>query len=284
MNARTLGILLIVSLLTLLGLGVVHWQKLESHRVELTSLRDTHARAQADLETSHAATINALTAEHEATVKNITADFETKLDAQRKDQRQQMATAFKEFESIFDGNKRTIDYINALEAKVKAGQAVSKAEVDKLSLIATGISFLQREYQKPFAEFRELENYLSKQVTATKDKPSAQFGFFKRMFSKEYREAEKEFYRNEGASKALVEAQQKFTTVYASAQQKMASVNVAGDAQVKKLYDLVDEKSAANREDLSQFFENARNALKTHQEVLDLAPTTVPQPAPNVQP
>ena len=59
----------------------------------------------------------------------------------RSDQRKQMATAFKEFENIFEGNRRTIDYIDALETKVKAGQGVSKAEVEKLSLIATGISF-----------------------------------------------------------------------------------------------------------------------------------------------
>ena len=67
-------------------------------------------------------------------------DFEKRIDSLRKDQQTKMATAFREFESIFDGNKKTIDYINALESRVKAGQGVSKAEVEKLAVIATGIA------------------------------------------------------------------------------------------------------------------------------------------------
>jgi hypothetical protein len=283
-NPRQLAVLIILPLLGLIGMGMFYKSTLDAHRAEVSSLRDSHARAQAELETRHAATVQAQAAEHESMVKDMTAEFESKLDGLRKDQRKQMETAFKEFENIFEGNKRTIDYINALEAKVQAGQGVSKAEVDKLALIATGISFLQKEYQKPFAEFRELEKYLSTQVNTAQQKPTASFGFFKRMFSKEFREAEKEYYRNEGAAKAFSEAQQKFTTVYASAQQKMASVSVSGDAQVKKLYDLIDEKNAENSKDLSQFFKNAREALKTHQEVLDLAPPPQPTAAPQLQP
>jgi hypothetical protein len=284
-NPRTLLILLSVAVAGIIGLAVWFSMTLDSHKMELVALRDAHSRAESELADKHAAALNQMAAEHDATVKSLTADFEAKLDGLQKNQREQMASAFKEFENIFDGNKRTIDYINALESKVKAGQAVSKGEVEKLALIATGISFLQKEYQKPFTEFRALEDYLAKQAaTAPQAKPQSSFGFFKRMFDKDFREAEKEYYRNEGARQAFTSAQQKFSSVYSQAQSQMAAVSLNGDAQVKKLYQLIEDKSAANQEDLSQFFDQARKALKTHQEVLDFAPTPRPDTGLKVQP
>lgn len=284
-NPRTLLILLSVAVAGLISLAVWFSMTLDSHKMELVALRDTHARAESELADKHAAALNQMAAEHDATVKSLTAEFESKLDGMRKNQREQMASAFKEFENIFDGNKRTIDYINALESKVKAGQEVSKGEVEKLALIATGISFLQKEYQKPFTEFRALEDYLSKQAsTAPQAKPQSSFGFFKRMFDKDFREAEKEYYRNEGARQAFSSAQQKFSSVYSQAQSQMAAVSLNGDAQVKKLYQLIEEKSAGNQQDLTQFFDQARKALKTHQEVLDFAPTQTPDTGLKVQP
>jgi hypothetical protein len=53
-------------------------------------------------------------------------------------------------------------------------------------------------------------------------------------------------------------------------------VGLNGDAQVKKLYALIEEKQGANAEDLSQFFNNARQALRTHQDVLDFQPDKIP--------
>ena len=52
------------------------------------------------------------------------------------------------------------------------------------------------------------------------------------------------------------------------------------DSYAKKLYALMEEKGQANREDLGSFFEQARKALKTHQEVLDFEPPTTPEAAP----
>ena len=106
---------------------------------------------------------------------------------------------------------------------------------------------------------------------------------FKRLFSKDFREAEKEFYREEGAQRAFTEAQGKFGVVYASAQNSMHSVNIDAEAQLKKLDAIIQDKQTANAEDLTRFFNQAREALQTHQSVLDFEPTEVPQ-APKVQP
>ena len=63
----------------------------------------------------------------------------------------------------------------------------------------------------------------------------------------------------------------------------MRSVNLDADAQLKKLDALIQDKQAANAEDLTSFFNQAREALQTHQNVLDFEPAEVPQ-APKVQP
>ena len=279
-TTKILSSLLAVSVLGLIALGIWVVQLQEQHRHALadlkSSLEESHQRAVESLTAQNEQAQAARQAEHERVVKSLSEDFEKRVDSLRKDQQTKMASAFREFESIFDGNKKTIDYINALEARVKAGQGVSKAEVEKLAVIATGISFLQKEYQKPFQEFRELESFLSKQAAMNQSKPESNFGFFKRMFNKEFREAEKEYYRNEGAREAFSQAQGKFSTVYSAAQRQMSAVGLNGDQYVKKLYALIDDKNQANAEDLSQFFDRARQALKTHQEVLDFQPEKIP--------
>ena len=285
MNAtKILATLFAAAVLGLAGLGYRFWQTNEQHRNTISELKESHARALERLKADSEQVLAARQAEHERVIKSMTEDFEKRVDSLRKDQQTKMATAFKEFESIFDGNKKTIDYINALETKVKAGQSVSKAEVEKLAVIATGISFLQKEYQKPFQEFRQLEDFLSKQAAMSTTKPESNFGFFKRMFNKEFREAEKEYYRSEGARQAFTAAQGQFSTVYSSAQKKMAAVGLNGDEYVKKLYALIDDKNQANAEDLSKFFDQARQALRTHQDVLDFQPDKVPDLPAKPQP
>jgi hypothetical protein len=279
-TTKILTALLAVSVLSLIGLGIWIARLNEQHRHALAdqklTMEQTHQAAIDSLTTRNEQVLAARQAEQERVIKALNEDFEKRIDSLRKDQQNKMASAFREFESIFDGNKKTIDYINALESRVKAGQGVSKAEVEKLAVIATGISFLQKEYQKPFQEFHELESFLSKQAAMSQTKPESNFGFFKRMFNKEFREAEKEYYRNEGARMAFTEAKGKFSTVYNAAQKQMASVGLNGDQYVKKLYALIDDKNKANTEDLSDFFDQARKALKTHQDVLDFQPEKLP--------
>jgi len=278
MNAtKILAILLGLAAMGLIALGIQIPQINQQHRSAIADLTEANARTIERLKADQEQLMASQQSEHERVVKTMSEDFEKKIDALRKDQQTKMATAFREFESIFDGNKKTIDYINALESRVKAGQSVSKAEVEKLAVIATGINFLQKEYQKPFQEFHQLEDFLSKQAATSKVKPESSFGLFKRMFNKEFREAEKEYYRSEGARQAYTQAQSKFSTVYSEAQRKMAAVGLNGDQYVKKLYALIDDKNQANAEDLTKFFDQARQALRTHQDVLDFQPDKVPE-------
>lgn len=281
MNARNIALTLVIASL---GYGIWYYHsdagRLRQEIDQLKSAQELALQAKDEEMQRSLATQNA---QHQATLQSLNDEYDKKLVGMRQEQRQQMASAYKEFENIFSGNKQTIEYINLLEGKVKAGQALSKNEVERLTVITSGISFLQKQYQKPMQEFSALQEYFEAASKRPNEKPKSNFGFFKRMFSKDFREAEKEHLREEGARRAFTEAQGKFETVYASAQRSMRSVNLDADAQIKKLNELTEDKKIANAEDLSSFFDKARQALRTHQDVLDFEPAEIPQ-APRVQP
>ena len=274
MNA--LKILTPVFALLSAGLGIGLWQQNSAHQATIEKLESDKQIAIAAKHTEMQAALEAQADQHQQTLQTLNADFDKKLAEIQVTQQNQIATAYKEFENIFDGNKKTIDYINLLETKVKAGQAISKAEVERLAVISTGIGYLQKQYQKPLDQFTELATYFEKQSALQPEKPKG--NFFRRTFSKSFREAEREFYREEGMKQAYDQAQTKFTTVYSEAQKQMAAVQLNADEQVKKLYALIEGKQQANTEDLSSFFDQARKALKTHQDVLKFEPENLPVP------
>jgi hypothetical protein len=281
MNARNLALTLVF---LALSYGIWHFHS-DSGRLmaEMEQLKAAHTVAIDAKDQELQRTLSAQNEQHQKALQSLSEEHDQKLNELRQDQRKQIASAYKEFENIFAGNKKTLDYINLLEGKVKAGQALSKMEVEKLVVITSGISFLQKQYQKPLQEFTALQDYFNDANKRPNEKPKSSFGFFKRMFSKDFREAEKEFYREEGAQRAFTEAQGKFSAVYASAQRSMRSVNMDADTQLKNLDALIQDKQTANAEDLTSFFNQAREALQTHQNVLDFEPANVPQ-APKVQP
>lgn len=275
MNPRNIALFLVFAAL---GYGIWHYHS-DAGRLhqELDQLKAAHTQALEQKDQELQSSLAAQNEQHQKTIQTLNEEYDKKLIDLRQDQRKQMASAYKEFENIFSGNKQTIEYINLLEGKVKAGQALSKNEVERLTVITSGISFLQKQYQKSMQEFSALQDYFENVAKRPSEKPKSNFGFFKRMFSKDFREAEKEYLREEGARRAFSEAQGKFETVYASAQSSMRSVNLDADAQLKKLNDLIEDKQLANAEDLSSFFDKARQALRTHQDVLDFEPETIPQ-------
>ena len=275
-HVKFLLALLVASLLGCGWLGYSLYQQGIEHKTALERLTLDHARELESRDALRERLLAEQTERHEQRVQAMTQDFESKLDALRVDQRKQMADAYKEFESIFEGNRQTIEYINLLEGKVREGQQLGKNEVEKLTIIATALGFLQKQYQKPLQEFSELEAYFERQANRpaaqTTAAPKKSFAFFRRTFSKTYRENEKQFYREEGERQAFEKAQQEFSRVYASAQQAMRAVELNADEQIQKLHSLIDEKDAANQQDLSEFFAKARQALRTHQDVLQFEP------------
>lgn len=281
MNARNIALSLVF---LALGYGIWHYHSDAGRLIqEMDQLKAAHTLALQTKEEELQRSLTAQNEQHQKAMQSLNDEHDKKLNELRQDQRKQIASAYKEFENIFSGNKQTLEYINLLEQKAKAGQQLSKIEAEKLIVITSGISFLQKQYQKPMQEFTALQDYFDDVAKRPNEKPKSNFGFFKRIFSKNFREAEKEYLREEGARRAFDEAQVKFNGVYAVAQRSMRSVNLDTDALLKKLDDVIQDKQTTNTEDLSSFFEKARQSLRTHQDVLDFEPEGVPQ-APKVQP
>ncbi|CAN5782822.1 hypothetical protein BH11VER1_BH11VER1_39340 [soil metagenome] len=284
-QVRALIMLLVVSLA---GMGAwVYTAKQKQWTAEQAIVKtgeEIQQKAKAELEAKVAEHQKELTAQgqgHQKEMETLNADWEKKMEAQRKEGVQRMDQAFTQFGDILEGNKKALNSINALEQKVKTGQTLSKAESQDLAVMATGLTYLQKQYEKPFQEFKELETYLSKQSSTSLKTPDMRNSFFKRMFSKEFREQEREFYRTEGERRGFQDASAKFTEAYASAQKQMSGLNLDFQKAIEKLGAL--NQNDKDKEDLSEFFDQAKKALSTHQKVIDfepevIKPTEIPKP------
>jgi hypothetical protein len=275
--------------LSFLASGVLGWFLFQSHsdleaaRTELEHVKTEHADELKAKEAEFQRTLDTQAAQHQKMITALNDEHEKKIDELRQGERKRLATAAKEFENIFEGNKTTLQYIDLLEDKVKAGQALSKAEVEKLTIITTGLGYLKKQYQKPMQEFQELAAYFEAQASKQIAKPKG--GFFKRLFSKDFREPEKEYAAAGRCQRGLrAGAGQVLRHVFPQAQKAMGSVNLDADAQIQKLHAYIDDKQQMNAEDLTSFFDKARKALRTHQDVLDFEPDAPVLPAPKPQP
>jgi hypothetical protein len=260
--------------LTLGGMGAWVWKLNDRQGVverDLRSAETAKAVALARKDKEHEEALAAQDARHQEDMRKLGADYEAKLDDFSKRERLKLAQAYEQFSSILDGDRKTLDYINLIEQKVKSGQQISKAEAENLAVIATGLTYLQKQYAKPFEDFGELEAYLQKRAVTPIDTPNMRNSFWKRMFSHEFREKEREFYRSEGERRGFQDAQGRFADAYAAAQKRMAGVNLEMDKTLAQLGDIIREKQA-NAPDLSGFFTQARKALGAHQKLLEFEP------------
>jgi hypothetical protein len=260
--------------LTLGGMGAWVWKLNDKQGLmeqELRKAETVKAVALAQKDKDHEDARTADDAKHQDDLRKLNVEFEAKLDDLRKKERVKLAQAYEQFSGILDGDKKALEYLNLIEQKVKDGTAISGAEAEKLAVIATGLTYLQKQYAKPFEEFSELEAYLQKRASTQIDTPNMRNSFWKRMFSREFREQEREFYRTEGERRGFQDAQGRFSEAYAAAQKRMAGVNLEMDKTIAKLNEVIQEKPS-NMPDLTEFFNQARKALNAHQKLLEFEP------------
>lgn len=263
--------------LTLGGMGAWVWKLNDKHEQLVGELRkaDTaKAVALALRDKEHEEARAADAAGHQENLRKIQVEHETKIDELRKRERVKLAQAYEQFSSILDGDKKTLEYINIIEQKMKSGAAISGTDAEKLAVIATGLTYLQKQYAKPFEEFGELEAYLQKRASAQIETPNMRNSFWKRMFSHEFREKEREFYRTEGERRGFQDAQSRFSEAYAAAQKRMAGVNLEMDQTIARLGEVIENKQTG-MPDLTEFFNQARKALSAHQKLLEFEPDPV---------
>ena len=267
-----------------LSYGIWHYHSDAGRlRQELQANKLTHLEAMQAKEREMQSALAAQNQLHQKALATLQADHERRLAELRNQQNRQMNLAIKEFEGIFAGNKRSLEELDKLEDAVAKGKSLSNEEIQRLSAIASGIGFLKNQYRKPMQEFTALQSYFEEaaQKTAPTQKPSQQFGFFKRLFSREFREAEKEALREEGAKRAFDEASGKFEATYQSAQQSIKRIDLDVEALQTTLQVIMSDKEKASKSDLAEPLRKIREALSTHQKVLDFTPQTE---TPKVQP
>ncbi len=270
-QARALYALLF---LTLGGMGAWVWKLNDKQGLmeqDLRKAETSKAVALALRDKEHEEARNAEDAKHQEDLQKLNAEYEVKIDELRKKERVKLAQAYEQFSGILDGDKKALEYINLIEQKIKGGADISKTEAEKLAVIATGLTYLQRQYAKPFEEFGELEAYLQKRASTHVETPNMRNSFWKRMFSHDFREKEREFYRTEGERRGFQDAQSRFSEAYEAAQKRMAGVNLEMDKTIAKLSDVIQEKQS-NTPDLTEFFNQARKALNAHQKLLEFEP------------
>src|SRR5687767_6605429 len=112
MNARAVAIILVV---LSLAYGIWHFHSDAGRlRQEIERLKTTHATELAAKDQELQETLAAQNDQHQKQLQALTDEFDSKLANLRQSQRQQLATAYKEFENIFADNRKTLEYINLL--------------------------------------------------------------------------------------------------------------------------------------------------------------------------
>ncbi len=283
-QVRALYMLLVLSLA---GMGAWVWKTKQDQRgaeEALVRAVDMYEAKQAARQAEMDRALGNQRSQHEEALAEQRAAHEKAMEELRKEERRRLTGAYAQFNDIIEGSKETLGILNTLEQKVKSGQQVSREEAQKLASIATALSYLQQQYKKPFREFGELESYLSRRASATLQAPDARFSFWKRLFSKNYREQMEEYHRSEGEKRAFQEASEKFNAAYGAAQRQMAAAGLDFDKVLTQVDALV-KSQAVPKEDLAEFFAKARRALGTHQKLLDFEPEPpAPLPAPGDNP
>ena len=222
--------------------------------------------------------------EHEAELKRLKAEAEQQVKSvqQASDERlsQGMASVAKVLDEVVNDSSAATGYLKQLEGKVRNGQALQAAEVDKLRGMASGLAYLTQQYQKPLDEFKELDAYVTSQLqlppTTT---PEEKGRIFRRLFSPAYREQQKnqlaELQQDQGRRDALTAMQTKVVESYNRAQQQMAAVDVDQKKYLASLEAIISGKQA-DAKAMESFFEVSGKILEIHKRMMTIEP-----PAPD---
>jgi len=190
----------------------------------------------------------------------------------QQENRERVQRTYAQMDEIVYDSRKTLEYIGTIEDKLKAGKALDEQEAEQIRVVANGLSFLQQQYQKPIGEFRELERYLSEQLDVPQmSSPKARYGLLKRIFGSEYKEAQAQYYQDQGRRDAFERARTKVVTAYDKAQGEMRELNLEAGDYLAKLEGII-QSNEAGSEEVAEFFEKSREVLKIHESIMSIEP------------
>ncbi|MDF1754523.1 MAG: hypothetical protein P1U89_17195 [Verrucomicrobiales bacterium] len=229
--------------------------------------------------------------------------------------KEQLQRTFAQMNEIVYDSKKTLTYINDIEVRLRKGQKMDQQEAQKLASVVNGLSFLHEQYKKPIAEFRELDRYFQKQLdtiprssggevirstsataTVSRPDPAETTNVLKKIFNNRQFKAEREAYleekgraqgvvegrvtgRQEGKREALTQAQQVVKQAYARAQAQMNALALDKNKFLAQLDQLVASNNQS-AEEVEAFFQQSKEILKIHDQIMNIEPTKVEQLRP----
>lgn len=238
---------------------------------DLRQAENTIARNAADHEQQVAQIVN----RHDQEMATLEATWQAKVDELRARQTRRLNDAYEQFSALVGEGEGALKYLAQLESRLRQGQEVSDEELESLAAIGAGLSILQTRYRKPMSEFRELGEYLESRAASDVQAPDTRFSALKRIFSRSFREQEREYQLDLAKQQAFQEAFDQFNKAYASAQSQMDGLGADLAQLTDQLYALIDTKGASYQ-DLERFFETSRKTIDIHREMLEFEPEVVP--------
>ena len=163
-----------------------------------------------------------MVATHQAEIDRVNKEWTAQMDRAKEMQDQQLQMSLDTISQIVNESGQTLKVMESLESKIKNGKELQDAEVKQLKAVASGLAYLQQQYEKPIHEFKELESYLSQQLEAQAVEPSERRGLFRRMFgdNEEWREQMQAYYRDQGRIEAVDAARTQVANAYGRAQKR----------------------------------------------------------------
>ncbi len=215
-------------------------------------------------------------AENERLKEEWTAQVET-LNTQHKDQLQR---TYGQMNEIVYDSRKTLTYIGDIETRLRGGQNIDAEEAKKLASVVNGLAFLYEQYKKPMAEFREVDQYISRQlaeIPASSDlDPKETTPPLKRLFkNKEFKEAQATYNQDKGKKEALVSARSTVRAAYSRAQSQLKALDFDKNKYLIQLDKIVDS-NLASAQDLENFFKNSKEILKIHSKIMNIEAPTLP--------
>jgi uncharacterized protein YukE len=234
------------------------------------------------------AELSSLLADKQAEMDRLREEWSTQVANLEQSHDEQLKRTYAQMNEIVFNSGKTMEYISGMETRLKAGETLSREQASQLSSVVMGIASLHEQYKKPLSEFRELNRFFNEQlakIPADAVDPMVTAPLGKRIFkAKELKEERDQFLSDQGRRSALVEAQDQVGKAYARAQYQMSNLSLDTSRYLKELETITgdQQKSAA---DIAKFFEETKDVLKIHEEIMKFEPTPPVDPAnPSVVP
>lgn len=290
-KGKTVAIVLLSILLVGAAVAAAVLGKLWSDEQVKTLAMDQQLRAittQVSALENKNAELSSLLADKQSEMDRLREEWSTQVATLEQDHDEQLKRTYAQMNEIVFNSGKTMDYISGMESRLKAGETLSREQASQLSSVVMGIASLHEQYKKPLSEFRELNRYFNEQlakIPADAVDPMETAPLGKRIFkAKELKEERDQFLSDQGRRSALVEAQDQVGKAYARAQYQMSNLSLDTSRYLKELETITgdQQKSAA---DIAKFFDETKDVLKIHEEIMKFEPTPPVDPAnPSVVP